>query len=595
MMLTVAQALAQAVQQHQAGQLQQAEQLYRAILQVEPQQVDALHLLGLLAHQVGQHEFASVYIGQAVRLRPDFAAAHNHLGAVLREQGKLAEAVASYQQALRHKPDYAEAHNNLGVALYEQEQFAEAQASFQQALRLRPDDVQAHYNLGNVLHKQGRLPEAVSSYEQALRHQPDHAAAHNNLGNVLQEQGKLEEARASLQQALRLQPDCAETQLSLGNVLQGQGQLTEAQACLQQALRLRPDYVEAYINLGNVLQEQGQLAVAQACYEQALRHQPGSVEAHVNRALAWLQAGDFQQGWPEYEWRWQAKEMFSLRFPQPRWDGSPLHGQTILLVAEQGLGDTLQFIRYAPLVQERGGCVLLACQPSVLPLVSRCPGIDRLLPQGSALPSFDVWVPLLSLPGILGTSLATIPAPIPYLFPDAERIDAWRQELSPSNGFKIGIAWDANPRFRRLNYKRCIPLAEFAPLGRLEDVRLFSLQKGPGAEQLRTLAGRFPVTDLGSRLDEGSGAFLDTAAVMQSLDLVVTADISIAHLAGAMGLPVWVALPLNAHWTWLREREDSPWYPSMRLFRQQEWGNWAEVFARLAAALQQRLAQGSGA
>jgi tetratricopeptide (TPR) repeat protein len=552
-MLTVAQALDLAVQQHQAGQWQQAEQLYRAILQVEPQQVDALHLLGVLASQVGQHEQASTYIGQALRLQPDFVEAHINLGVALQKQGKLEEALASLHQALRLQPDSAEAHNNLGNVLQEQGQLDEAQACYQQALHLRPDYAEAHNNLGNVLQKQGKLVEALACLQQALRLKPDYTEAHNNLGNVLQKQGKL----------------------------------VEALACLQHALRLKPDFAEAHYNLGNVLKEQGQLTEALASYQQALRLTPDYAEAHWNRALVWLLAGDFEQGWPEYEWRWQRQEASPPRFPQPRWDGASLHGQTILLWAEQGLGDTLQFVRYAPLVQARGGCVLVACQPALVPLLSRCPGIDQLLSQGSPLPPFDAWAPLLSLPGLLQTTLATVPRTVPYLFPDPERVQYWRQELHPLEGFKIGIVWQGNSRHQN-DKQRSIPLAQFEPLARVERVQLISLQKGAGREQLEAVAERFPVIDLGQRLDGDSLA--DAAAAMQNLDLLIACDTALAHLAGALGVPVWLALPFAPDWRWLLEREDSPWYPSMRLFRQQKWGDWDEVFARMAAALQQRLA-----
>jgi tetratricopeptide (TPR) repeat protein len=694
-MVTVAQALAQAVQQHRAGQLQQAEQLYRAILQVQPQQVDALHLLGVLASQVGKHEQARAYISQALRLKPDLvegflnlgnilhqqghlqeavanlqqalrlkpafseahlilghlfheqrqlaeaqacyqqalrlqpecteahynlghllheqgqlaealacyqqvlrlqpncAEAHNSLGATLQKQGKFAEAQACYEQALRYQPDYAEAYNNLGTVLQGQGQLAEALACYQQALHLEPVYAEAHNNLGNLLQKQGQLEKAQACYQQAVRHKPDYAEAHNNLGHLLQKRGQLAEAQVSYQQALRHKPDYAEAHNNLGNLLREQGQLAQAQACYEQALGLKPDYAKAHYNLGNVFRDHGKIAEAQACYQQALRYQPDYVHAHVNRAFTWLLTGDFEQGWPEYEWRWGCKEFSLCRLPQPVWDGSPLHGQTILLYAEQGLGDTLQFVRYAALVKECGGCVLVACQPPLVSLFSRCRGIDQVLPDGSALPSFDVWALLMSLPGILGTSLAAIPAQVPYLFPDAERMDFWRQELTSISALKIGIAWEGNPQFRRSlqNKIRSIPVTEFAPLGRLEGVHLFGLQKGPAVEQLHHLAEVVPVTDLSSRLE----TFEDTAAVIQNLDLVICADIMIAHLAGALGGPVWLALPFAGEWRWLLEREDSPWYPNMRLFRQQERGNWAEVFGRMATALKQRLAQGSGA
>ncbi len=661
-MPAVAQALAQAVQQHQAGQLQQAEQIYRTILQADPQQVDALHLLGVLAYQLGQHEQASAYIRQALRLKPDLAEAHlnlatvlqaqgqlekaracyqqalrwkpncaevhnnlgnllqqqgklaeaqasleqalclkpnlaeahNNLGNVLQEQGKLAAALASLQQALRLRPDLAEAHNSLGNLLHEQGQLAEAQASYQQALRLKPDYAEAHCNLGNVLQEQGKWAEALACYQQALRHQPDFALAHSNLGAVFQEIGELEQARDCYEQALRCQPDYADVLINLGIVLKEQGELEEAVASLQRALHFQPDSAKAHLNLGAVLHDLGQLVEALACYRQALRLEPAYVDAHWNRALTWLLAGDFEQAWRDYEWRWQCKDAVLPRFSQPLWDGSPLHGQTILLYAEQGLGDTLHFIRYAPLVQERGGCVLVACQPLLRSLLSRCHGIDRLLPQGEFLPPFDVWAPLLSLPRIFGTTLATVPATVPYLFADPQRCQHVHPALRSRAGSKIGIVWQGNPRYRG-DRQRSIPLMQFAPLAQLPGVQLISLQKGYGSEQLRAVADRFAVLELGSHLDEGTGAFEDTAVVLQHLDLVIAPDTALAHLAGGLGVPVWLALSLVPHWPWLLEREDSPWYPSLRLFRQQERGNWDEVFARMATALRQRLAQGIGA
>ena len=471
---------------------------------------------------------------------------------MLAKQDKLDEAMASYQQALRLKPNYPEAHSNLGNALQEQGRLDEAVASCQQALRLKPDSAEAHHNLGLVLAKQDKLDEAVASFQQTLRLKPDYPDAHNNLGIVLEKQDKLDEAMASYQQALRLKPDYPEAHNNLGIVLEKQGRLDEAVACYQQALRLKPDYPEA----------------------------------HWNRSLAWLLMGRFEQGWPGYEWRWKCKEFGSLPpFHPPLWDGSPLDGRTILVHAEQGLGDTLQFIRYAPLVHQRGGRVILVCQPPLIGLLTRSPGVERLVAQGEALPEYDVHVPLMSLPGLLGTTLESVPADVPYLDAEPQLVEAWRHRLGSYPGFKVGIVWQGNPKFR-LDRLRSIPLAQFAPLARVPGVHLFSLQKGPGAEQLAAVTDRFPVTDLGRRLDD----FMDTAAVLKNLDLVISVDTAIAHLAGALGIPVWVALPFAPDWRWLMDREDSPWYPTMRLFRQTRPGQWEDVFQRIAEALQRRLA-----
>jgi hypothetical protein len=298
----------------------------------------------------------------------------------------------------------------------------------------------------------------------------------------------------------------------------------------------------------------------------------------------WLLTGDFERGWAEYQWRWKAEQCQWRDFSQPLWDGRPLEGRTILLHAEQGLGDTIQFVRYAALVKQRGGGVVVECPTPLLSLLASCERIDRLMGRGDELPAFDLQAPLLSLPGIFHTSLDTIPADGPYLFADPGLVGRWRQELGGIAGFKIGIAWQGNPK-NPDDRNRSIPLSDFEPLAGCSAVRLLSLQKEAGTEQLQKVAGRFPVIDLGSRLDEAAGAFMDTAAVMMNLDLVVTSDTAIAHLAGALGVPVWVAISFVPDWRWLLDRSDSPWYPTMRLFRQTRLGDWAGVFEEIKAAL----------
>jgi hypothetical protein len=299
-----------------------------------------------------------------------------------------------------------------------------------------------------------------------------------------------------------------------------------------------------------------------------------------------------EQGWTDYEWRFKCKRFGSLPpFHAPLWDGSPLEGRTILIHAEGGLGDTLQFIRYAPLVHRRGGRVILVCQPPLVRLLSlsRGLGVERLLAQGDPLPEYDVHASLLSLPGLLGTTLESVPTDVPYLDAEPQLVESWRRRLGSYPGFKVGIAWQGNPKHCGDRF-RSSPLVQFAPVARVPGVHLLSLQKGAGREQLPALQGRFPVTDLGSHL----GDFLDTAAVMKSLDLVISVDTAIAHMAGALGIPVWVALPFAPDWRWLLDREDSPWYPTMRLLRQTRPSWWEDVFHRIAEALQQRLAAPPG-
>ena len=315
-----------------------------------------------------------------------------------------------------------------------------------------------------------------------------------------------------------------------------------------------------------------------------MRLKPDDADAHLNLAYSWFFRGDFQAAWPEYEWRWKRRGFSRPAFGQPLWDGSNLNGQTILLFAEQGLGDTLQFIRYVPFVRRLGARVLVQCQGPLLRLLATCWGINRLVREGDSLPPFDVQIPLLSLPRIFRSTLATIPANIPYLCADPDSSVHWRSQLSSLKGFKVGIAWQGNPEHQR-DRRRSVGLLTFEPLARVPGVRLVSLQKGPGSEQLRDIEDRLSVLDVADRL----GDFADTAALLSNLDLVITVDTAVAHLAGALGIPVWVVLPLDPDWRWLLDRQDSPWYPSMRLFRQTAWGDWTGVFERVTEALRRQV------
>jgi hypothetical protein len=375
----------------------------------------------------------------------------------------------------------------------------------------------------------------------------------------------------------------------VGGALRRQGKWAAATASFRRALRVQPDNSAAYRNLGYLSYEQARFDEAIEHLEHAIRVQPADADAHFSLSTIYLRLGDFRRGWAEHEWRFEAWPE-TARGPQPsqpRWDGAPLKGRRILLRAEFGLGDTLQFIRYAALVRRRGGRVLVACQGQLLPILKTCPGIDGAVALEGPLPDCDVHAPFLSLPHIFGTTLDTVPADVPYLAADAKLVERWRRELGASRDFKIGIAWQGNPD-HLADRERSVSLTQFAPLARVPGVRMFSLQKGAGSEQLRTAA--FPVVDLGSRLDEDTGPFLDTAAVMANLDLIVAVDTAVAHLAGALGVPVWVPLHFVGDWRWLEEREDTPWYPSMRLFRMEAPNTWEPVFRRLARAARKLVA-----
>jgi hypothetical protein len=340
--------------------------------------------------------------------------------------------------------------------------------------------------------------------------------------------------------------------------------------------------------------DQGQITQGIAGYERAIQLNPDYAESHFGLAQLWLKTGDFTRGWRELEWRWRRREFPPRPFAQPIWDGSPLAGRTILLHAEQGLGDTIHFVRYAPLVKQYGGYVIVECQEPLVPLLSTCPGVDQSIAKDSPLPWFDVHAPLLTLPAILGTRLDTIPAKVPYLFADPDLVETWRQAIdrvepplttppsadSPLTQTKVGIAWQGNPAFPN-DRRRSIGLALFEPLARLKNVRLFSLQKGPGTDQLAAAAESFPIYDLGSRFR----TFQDTAGALLNLDLVISVDSAVAHCGGALGVPTWVLLPYAPDWRWLLNRKDSPWYPTVRLFRQAKPGDWKSVVERLVGEL----------
>ncbi len=471
------------------------------------------------------------------------------LGLKRHADGRFVEAIDCFQAALEAWPDFPQAHNDLGCALSASGNYRQALGHFRRATELKPDFADAHNNLGCALRSQHQFEAALASFQFAISLRPDFASAINNMGNVLQDQGRLDEAIASHTQALALKPENAEAHNSLGGALQRKGLFEEALKNFDEALRLKPDHIEA----------------------------------RYSRALIWLAHGNFVAGWPDYEARQKSKRYKARRFRQPQWDGSPLKDRTILLHAEQGLGDTLQFIRYVPIVKKQAKSVVVEVQPALIPLLLQS-GFKGFIGRGSQLPRFDLHAPLLSLPGILGTTVDSIPAAVPYLSADDRIVEHWRQVLSPFVGFKIGITWQGSVTYKE-DRVRSIPLHYFEPLARIGGVTLFSLQKNQGMEQIAANASRFSVVDLGPDRDTSEGAFMDTAAIMKNLDLVITSDTSIAHLAGALNVPTWVCLSYVADWRWPVNRNDCPWYPGMRLFRQPYPMDWCGAFEMIVREL----------
>ncbi|MGD9719619.1 MAG: tetratricopeptide repeat protein [Pirellulales bacterium] len=535
---------------------------------------------GAMMHsERGQLADAAESLRRVVALVPDDADAHYNLGHVLSRQGLWSEAGPHFRRATELRPDHAAAQLQFANALFAQEQFAEAAAGYRRALTLVPDNPHALTNLGNALLRLGQLGEAIQAHRRAVAIAPDNAEAHNNLGVALAEEKQHDEALACYAEALRLRPDYFDACMNRATVLVLQDRLGEALALYERALQLNPGHRQSLFNVGFIRAEQNQLDEALACYDQIVRHDPSDADAHYHRAMTLLALGRASEGWPEYEWRWRRPGKAERPLPQPRWNGAALAGQTILLWTEQGYGDSLQFIRYARLLKQQGAAVVVDCEPRLASLCEHCDGVDRVVTTGQSFPPYDVHAPLLSLPLLCREFDPEHVSDGPYFHPAAQKVDAWRRTIGGA-GLRVGISWRGNPA-NPMDARRSVPLEYFAPLARAPGVRLFSLQVDGGREELDRVANDWPIIDLAPQLAN----FHEAAAAMVNLDLVVTCDSAPAHLAGALGRSVWLALAHAPDWRWMLDRTDSPWYPTMRLFRQPQRGDWASVFAEIARAL----------
>lgn len=616
----------QAYAAHQNGQWPAAERAYEALLKSEPHHADGLHLFGLLRHQQGRHAEAAALIRRALDQQPGLAGAWLNLGSVLKVLEQFNEAIDCYRRAIELQPDFAAAHANLGNAMGAAGRYGQAAPHYRRALELEPGNAGVLNNLGNALVNLGQADDAITAFEAALSHAPHHAGALNNLGNARKAAGELERATEHFRAALAIQPDFALACFNLGHTLDAMDRCHEAVPAFERALALQPDWLAARYGLAHALTALERSAEARAHFEQVLKADPGFALAwqdmgtalydmgefdaatHAferamqlrpelgiaayNRSLVKLLKGDLRAGWPGYEARWRV--FVAADIDAPLWHGeTPLVGRTILIHAEQGLGDTVQFVRYVPLVARRAARVILEVQPELATLLRPAAlawGIT-LLVRGQARPAFDCHCPLLSLPLAFNTSLATIPAEIAYLAPPIESTERWAAcravlpQVSPVAAQaprRIGLAWSGRVKTRREN--RAIPLALLEPLLQQDAWHWVLVQKEiPDSDQaaLQRILRQAHVHAPAYPLDD----FADTAALIGTLDCVITIDTAVAHLAAAMGKPTWVLLPFAPDWRWLLGRETSPWYPSMRLFRQTAPGNWPEVIETVRHAL----------
>jgi Tfp pilus assembly protein PilF len=498
------------------------------------------------------------------------------------QTGSLLEAQSLLRQILAQKPDHPDALHLLGLIAHRLGHHGPAIDLLQRALLALPQAADIHANLGAVLATIGQFEQAIEQYRQALALDPNHADAHNNLGTALGRTGRRAEAEAEFRRALELRPQFPEAINNLGIAIRDQGRPQEALPYFHQAIALRPNYAEAYNNLGATVERFGGQEEVVAAYRKALALRPDYPEAQFNLGLSLLLQGDFAHGWPLYDARRGMMDSSVRRdFAQPLWDGSPLEGRRILLHAEQGHGDTIQFARYVPMVTARGGETIVQCQPALVRLL-RAQGIfGQVVAQGEPEPPFDLQCPLMSLAGVFGTTLDSIPRSNPYIRADRQLVDQWRQRLAPFEGkLKIGIAWAGNAT-HIFDRDRSLPIAAFAPLAEVDCAQFFSLQKGPAAEQCKSAPERMNLVDFSDLL----GDFADTAALIENLDLVLAVDTAIVHLAGAMGRPAWVLLPFAPDWRWMLNRADSAWYPTLRLFRQMSRGDWQPAIAQITEEL----------
>jgi len=600
-----------------AGRLAEAEFNCRLVLGVDKTQFEALHLLGLIEFQRGRFEEAHRLIRQALRVNPRSAKAHSNLALVLQQLNRLEESLASVDRALAIEPDFLLALNNRGHVLWRLKRPDEALESLKRVLTVKPDYVDALCNQGNALVDLGRLDEALASYDKAVAISPKDAPALNNRANVLWALERRDEAMQSYDRALALAPndlsilkdrgtalgflerneealECFDRALELkpddpyflykrGNVLSVLNRHEEALASLDRAFELAPNDADGLADRGNVLSALQRHAEAIANFDRALELAPDSAAAHWNRALALLRMGDFEQGWKEYEWRAKLKisSASAREFPQPRWRGdSPIDGKTILLFCEQGFGDTIQFVRYVPMVATLGANIVLQVQPALKELLAGVDAAATVIGTDEELPPFDLQSPLMSLPLAFKTRLDSIPANTPYLFPSKERVKTWNERLPKAEKPRVGIGWAGNPEFIA-DRSRSIGLRPLLPLLGVPGVQFISLQKDlrDGDEDL--LRQHPHVLHLGDQLED----FNDTAAIMSLLDLVISSDTAPVHLAGALGRPVWVLLQKQPDWRWMFDRDDCPWYPSATLFRQPTAGDWDSVVGEVTAAL----------
>jgi tetratricopeptide (TPR) repeat protein len=561
------------------GRPEEALRAYREAIAREPELAEAHLHVGLVLRELGQDAEALAAFRAAVGCRPDLGIAHAELGTALRGAGQRQEAVESYRRAVSLEPGLISAYCELGATLWEAGEYHEAADALQAALALDPERPEAHNWMGKVCKSLGYLDQALSAFRQALAGRPDYAEAHFNLGVLLGELHRPVEAVASYRAALTFRADYTDAYLNMGVALLRLGRAGESITAFRRALELRPGADDAWYHLGRALQEERRCREAVSAYDRAIAITPDFPDAHWNRAQALLALGDYPAGWQDYEWRWKVPELrlVERRFTEPRWNGTPLHGRTILVHAEQGASDTLLFARFIPMVAAKGGRVILECEAELTRLLEAMPELAQVVARGEELPPFDCHIPLEDLAQLFGTRLTQVPGTVPYL-----PCQTWSGRipmLPVGEGLRIGIVWSGDAR---LHPERSLPLRQLAPLFRLAGISWYSLQAGDQRTDLAQTPETRGVHDLSVLIRD----LTDVAALAGQLDLIISVDTALAHLAGGLGLPLWVLLPAAPDWRWNTEAAGLPWYPTARAFRQPRPGDWGSVVEAIGRELE---------
>lgn len=570
---------------HQTGSLDQAEEIYQSVLALDARNWEALYYLGTLQLQKGDLAQCIPTFLKVTQLRPELPDVHNNLGVAYHAAGKWQESGQSFEQALRINPHYERAYFNLGSLLESRGLYDDAVKCYRKSYHLNQENHETYQKLADVLKLTGDWAEASKIYRELLQSTPGDFNLSMKLAYVLVLQRQYQEAVQLYESMLETYPEHYQILVSLSYAYESMGLVEQAIQAAERSIKASPVQPEGYNNLGTALKLKHDLTAACVQFKKALTLRSDFVMAEFNLATTHMLDGDLVAGWPGYERRADIGLAPRNEFEGPRWQGEPVAGKTILLWCEQGFGDTLMFLRFAIELKRQGAAqVYLLCQTELAPLLRSVSEIDQVLVEGDQIPAYDFQSSLLSVPLYLGTSLETIPAAGPYFAAPPERQQYWQDFLSNYDGKKIGLNWSGNLNFSK-DELRSVPLAAFLPLGELPGIQLISVQQVNGLDQQEALADSWNLIQPGAEYQAETGDFIEMAALIQNLDLVITSDTAVAHLAGCLGVPVWILVSRLPEWRWLLERTDSPWYPSARLFRQQTLGDWEPVISELKSAL----------